>query len=53
VLFSYDPAHGRVVKAHVITDLFEGVMMDDMRSMDCPVSGRHIVRGYVIKKHRK
>jgi hypothetical protein len=38
-LASYDPAHGRVVKAHVITDFFEGVMVDDMRSMDRPISG--------------
>ena len=53
MLFSSDPAHGRVVKAHVITDLFEGVMVDDMRGMDHPISGRQVRRGCVIKKDRK
>jgi len=39
VLVSYDSAYGRVMKTHVITDFFEGVMVDDMRSMDRPISG--------------
>ena len=45
VLVSCDPAYSRVVKAHVITDFFEGVLVDDMDdmndmcSMDRPISG--------------
>ena len=53
VLVSCDPAYSRVVKAHVITDFFEGVLVDDMEedmedmvddmndmcSMDRPISG--------------
>lgn len=45
VLVSCDPAYSRVVKAHVITDFFEGVLVDDMNDMndmcsiDRPISG--------------